>query len=311
MHICKNQPESILNIKFVVVPGPISAFFVYFLTPNLEHKLSSSPIQLGVLLADALKPTKPLSTRSSPPEFDSIVQTSYAVSRTSGNTVNAGMRVKFLSFAGTPVDFANNAHVMESFDIDTLETRWLKSEPQDDDEDLLARLQEPKVQAAIRGGLYGARPIYIISGLKIARGLSVQREESKSTHGSVGGTVPIIEGISVGAEIGGEKQFGTSSTFKVAPEEDIIFAYRVHKIKPKSRKVTKASVNVYETSSAFLHGDDEDSGFTGVEVVPVSADSVLSDDEDDDDSEKDEAEGQYLELKGDDDGEYYVHMGQA
>ncbi|UKZ69141.1 uncharacterized protein TrAtP1_010150 [Trichoderma atroviride] len=283
----------------------------YFLAPNLDHKLSSSPIQLGVLLADALKPTKPLSTRPSPPEFDSIVQTSYAISWTSGNTVNAGIHAKFLSFAGTSINFANNAHVVESFDIDTLETRRLKREPQDDDEDLLARLQEPKVQAAIRGGLYGARPIYIISGLKIARGLSVQREESKSTHRSMGGTVPIIEGISVGAGMGGEKRFGTSSTFKVAPEEDIILAYQVHKIKPKSRKVTKASVNVYETSSAFLHGDDENSGFKGVEVVSVSADSLLSEDEDDDDGEKDEAEGQYLELKGGNDGEYYVYMGQS
>ncbi|EHK47195.1 hypothetical protein TRIATDRAFT_90783 [Trichoderma atroviride IMI 206040] len=230
---------------------------------------------------------------------------------TSGNTVNAGIHAKFLSFAGTSINFANNAHVVESFDIDTLETRRLKREPQDDDEDLLARLQEPKVQAAIRGGLYGARPIYIISGLKIARGLSVQREESKSTHRSMGGTVPIIEGISVGAGMGGEKRFGTSSTFKVAPEEDIILAYQVHKIKPKSRKVTKASVNVYETSSAFLHGDDENSGFKGVEVVSVSADSLLSEDEDDDDGEKDEAEGQYLELKGGNDGEYYVYMGQS
>ncbi|KAK1248958.1 hypothetical protein MKX08_007178 [Trichoderma sp. CBMAI-0020] len=284
----------------------------YFLAPNLEHKLSSSPIQLGVLLADALKPTKSLSTRSSPPEFDSIVQTSYAISRTSGNTVNASVQAKFLSFVGNSINFANNAHVVESFDIDTLETRRLKSEPQDDDEDLIARLQEPKVQAAIRGGLYGARPIYIISGLKIARGLSIQREESKSTHRSVGGTVPIVEGISVGAGMSGEKRFGMSSTFKVAPEEDIIFAYQVHKIKPKSRKVTKASVNVYETNSAFLHGDDEDSGFSGVEVVSVSVDSVLSEDEDDDDDdEKDEAEGQYLELKGGDDGEYYVHMGQT
>ncbi|KAK2590081.1 hypothetical protein QQS21_012242 [Conoideocrella luteorostrata] len=286
----------------------MAATRTYFLAPNFEHKPSSSPIQLGVLLADPLKPTKPLSTPSSPPGFDSIVQTSYAISRTSGNTVNAGVQANFLSFAGTSVNSANNVHVLQSFDIDMLETRRLKCEPQDDDDDLLARLQEPKVQAAIRGGLYRARPIYMISGLKIARGLSVQREESKSTGGSVGGTVPIVEGISAGAEIGGEKRFGTSSTFKVAPEEEIIFAYQVHKIRPKSRKVIKASVNVYEASYAFLHGEDEDSGFKGVEVVPVSADSVLSESEGD--SEEDEAEGQHLALKGGD-GEHYVHMGQA
>ncbi|KID81236.1 hypothetical protein MGU_11388 [Metarhizium guizhouense ARSEF 977] len=278
----------------------------YFLAPNFEHKLSSSPIQLGVLLADPLKPTKPLSTPSSPPEFDSIVQTSYAISRTSDNAVNTGVHATFLSFAGASVNSANNFNVIQSFDINTLETRRLKSEPQDDDEDLLACLQEPKVQAAIRGGLYGARPIYMISGLKIARGLSVQREESKSTRGSVGGTVPIVEGISAGAEIGGEKRFGTSTTFKMAPEEDIIFAYQVHKIKPTSRKVTSASVNVHEASAAFLHGNDEHSGFKGLEVVSVSADSVISEDEYDSEGEDE----QHLELKGSD-GEYYIHMGQA
>ncbi|KAK9445101.1 hypothetical protein VB005_00208 [Metarhizium brunneum] len=145
----------------------------YFLAPNFEHKLSSSPIQLGVLLADPLKPTKPLSTPSSPPEFDSIVQTLYAISRTSDNTVNTAVHATLLSFVGTSANSANSVHVIQSFDIHTLETRRLKSKPQDDDENLLACLQEPKVQAAIRRGLYRARPIYMIGGLKIARGLSV------------------------------------------------------------------------------------------------------------------------------------------
>ena len=277
----------------------------YFLAPDFEQKPSSSSIQLGVLLSDPLKPNKPLSIPSFPPASTTTVHTAYTLSRTSGKSANAGVWANFLSIAETNVGTDNSSDVTQSFEIDSLETIRLQQEPQDDDPDLLARLQEQKVQAAIRSGLFGARSVYMITGLKIARGLSVQREESKSNGGTVGGSVPIVEGISAGAEIGGEKRFGTSSGFKMAPEEDIIFAYQVYKVKPKGKKASGAAVDIYQSDAAFLHGDDGENGevtTNGAEVAQVSKDNLDSADESD---SEEEDERQMLEIEGDD-GELYI-----
>ncbi|KAK2593611.1 hypothetical protein QQS21_008699 [Conoideocrella luteorostrata] len=77
---------------------------------------------------------------SSPPAFDAIVQTSYVIPGTPGNIVSSGVQANFSFFAGTSINSVNNVDAMQSFNIDTLETRRLKSEPQDDDKDILCFL---------------------------------------------------------------------------------------------------------------------------------------------------------------------------
>lgn len=263
----------------------------YILTPNFDHDPSSSPIQIGNLIADPLKPTKYLSLPPSPPPTKTTSQTSLSLSRSWGSSMNAGVWTNFLSFAETSVKGSNGVELTQSFDIDALETRQLRDEPQDDDPALLTRLQEPKVQAAIRSGLYGARPVYLISGLKIARGLTVQREEKRTRGAAVGGGVPIIKGISAGADIGREKTTGASSSFKAAGEEgEVIFAYQVHVIKPKGKKASKLTANVLETDAAFLHGEDEGSGdiVGGLQVTPLDLESLQNEDDDYDSAEEEE-----------------------
>ncbi|KAI9162894.1 hypothetical protein HJFPF1_04489 [Paramyrothecium foliicola] len=101
-------------------------------------------MQLGSLIVDPLKPTKPLSGRPSQLAIETVIQTSHTLSRSSGSSTSTGISANLLSLIGTNVGTSKGGGTTHSFAVEVLETRYLRDEPQDDDSDLLARLQEPR-----------------------------------------------------------------------------------------------------------------------------------------------------------------------
>ncbi|KAK1761839.1 hypothetical protein QBC33DRAFT_462612 [Phialemonium atrogriseum] len=240
----------------------------YILAPNFQYK-PSGPIQIGNIIADPFRPTKPLSTLPADgprPPTSTITERDHELSRSKGHAFSAGIWAHFLSSVGGGVSADHGRDSVREFSIDELVTRYLRDEPADDDAELMRRLAEPRVRAAVKAGLFGRQPVYLISGVKIARGLSVRSELRRTVGGGVGVTVPVTAGVSVGGEVKGERRDGIASSFRAV--EDVVFAYQVHVVRVKGRRMDAAVVDVFESDAAFLHGEEE--GGEGHEGVAVS-----------------------------------------
>jgi hypothetical protein len=260
----------------------MAATRTYILTPNFHYK-PSGPIQIGNIIADPFYPAKALSTipADQPPVIESVIEYNHELSKEKCRSVGVGFWAQFLQSIGANVNMESGRGILQEYSIEELETRYLRDEPLDDDADLLARVAEPKVQAAIKAGLFGRQPVYMITGLKVARGLSVRTELNKKIGGGIGSTVPVAESVSVGGEVAAERREGIASSF-TAGEEAVVFAYQLHKIRLHGRK-KNATVGVFESEAAFLHDDEEVYGDEKeVMSVGLSTFDTLVEDEDED-----------------------------
>lgn len=253
----------------------------YILAPNLQYK-PSGPIQICSIIADPLRPTKALSTlpREALPPIETVTEYNHELSGEKGHLMSMGFWAQFLSTVGSDARLERNVNHVQRYDIDELETRYLRDELSDDDADLARRLAEPKVQAAIKAGLFGNQPVYMITGVKIARGLTVRTEQFTQLGGGFGTTVPVTESMSVGGQVKGERRDNEVSAFR-AGKEDIVFAYQLHAIRKKGRK-KEIKVGVFESEAALLHGEDGlgDLDVQGVSISTVNANDLREVDED-------------------------------
>ncbi|KAF6825512.1 hypothetical protein CPLU01_10225 [Colletotrichum plurivorum] len=198
----------------------------YILTPNFTYKPTGS-IQIGSIITDPFRPAKSLSQPAVPPAVETV-----------------------------------GRDKTDSIFVERLETRYLAQEPADNDPELTMRLKEPRVRAAIKAGIYGRAPVYLISGVKIARGLTVRSETGHIVGGGVGLTVPAAQavGLNVGADVGGERGQGTMESFTNG-DEDVLIAYQVHVLKAKGSKAKeRVMADVFESDASFLHDDKDTMG---------------------------------------------------
>nr|XP_036577664.1 uncharacterized protein CTRU02_12403 [Colletotrichum truncatum]KAF6784698.1 hypothetical protein CTRU02_12403 [Colletotrichum truncatum] len=231
----------------------------YILAPNFTYKPAGA-IQIGSIIADPFRPAKSLSQPAVLPAVETVVQYNHDASRQTSRSMRLSLWARALEAAGAEISASRGWDTTDSLSMERLETRYLAQEPGDNDPELLKRLKEPLVQAAIKAGIYGHAPVYLISGVKIARGLTVRSETSRVVGGGVGVTVPAAQavGIDIGGDVGGERGRGTATSF-TSDGEDIVVAYQVHVIKAKGRKTKeRLTADVFESDAAFLHDDEED-----------------------------------------------------
>lgn len=254
----------------------------YILAPNFQYK-PSGPIQLGNIIADPFYPTKPLSTlpEDVKPPIESVLEYNHEISKEEGRTVGISFWTHFLAHVGADVDLTRGRDTLQQYSITQLETRYLRDEPLDDDADLARRLREPRVQAAVSAGLFGRRPVYLVTGLKIARGFSLQTQLRRSVGSGIGAEVPVVNLVSTGVRVNNERRDGFTNSF-TASDEAIVFAYQLHKIRPPGRKQGPV-VDVFRSEAAFLHDDDDDEQNAGMDhegmSIGVATADALMDDE--------------------------------
>ncbi|KAK2053265.1 hypothetical protein LY76DRAFT_597958 [Colletotrichum caudatum] len=240
----------------------------YILTPSYTYR-PDGPIQIGSIIADPFRPAKPLSKMAfGTSAIETIFQDDLEATCDTGRSLNLSLWARILDAAGVGVGASRSQNAVESLTVQRLETRYLAAEPVDDDPELVRCLEEPRVQAAIKGGLFGRAPVYLISGVKIARGLAVRSERGRAVGGSLTATAPAAQaiGIDVGASMERGKSRNMSSSFN-AGEQDIVVAYQLHIIKTTrfSKGVVKA--DVFESDAAFFHDDGSKEERDGIEVA--------------------------------------------
>lgn len=132
-----------------------------------------------------------------------------------------------------------------------LETRYFVP----DEEYLERALGDPGVQAFLHVKNWRA-PVYMITGIKIARGASVSAESSSGRSAraelKVDGT-----GAGVPVEVGPEAGWGSGSKRGISftGSTDYIFAYQLTRMKPKKRSGTSENKS-YVKGAVFGTGED-------------------------------------------------------
>jgi hypothetical protein len=250
----------------------------YLLAPNFTYRPNTS-ICLGDIIADPSDPTKPLSSAPasslSPPLTQTHLDFSAHLQQTTSSSLQGSIFAKFLEVAEARLGGGVSHDVLDSYTIDRLETVYFTKQPTD--EEAAERVKEEKVRAAVSAGWGGKRDVYIITGLKIARGLKVVTGRWKGWNVDAGVGAPVLAsgGVEVGVEGGVARQKGVEVSYEVGDGQDVVFAYQLHVVKHRGLRGKRVEATLYAPQAAFLNDEkDETGGGEGLEVVVASEDEV-------------------------------------
>jgi hypothetical protein len=136
----------------------------------------------------------------------------------------------------------------------------------------------PAVQQHIDTGSFGKRPVYVVSGVRITKtSFTVKKETGKNHKIELSGSGPPVPGpvpVELGASAAHSRENTVTDSYDTAPE--IVFAYRVHVIRPKRVGI---ETEVYESKSGFMTGPGRDVGPAPVVVEGTKQELDLDFDE--------------------------------
>ncbi|KUJ09274.1 uncharacterized protein LY89DRAFT_676086 [Mollisia scopiformis] len=234
----------------------------YFLSPNWDI-LPDTSVRLGSIIAHSTKPTRPLNGGSqlppSPAPTTATVQ-DWHLERSKLIEAKVGVWLSFLQFSGIGGDVGYNR---DRKDEEVYKCKRLETEHfQPNKKYIFDSLGDSEVKAYIEEGLW-KKPVYMITGVKIARGFSVTTEKKKSNggEGKAGvDTTSIGIPVQVGPEVKVVYTKKEKMTFKKST--DCVFAYRLIKI--QSKKGDKFSEDDYNKGT-LLHGGEQNDKEENVE----------------------------------------------
>ncbi|KAH7310635.1 hypothetical protein B0I35DRAFT_77099 [Stachybotrys elegans] len=175
------------------------------------------------------------------------------------SSAGASMLAKAMRYLSFNAGHIKEITEVDVFNIDTIQTRYFFPT----DEYIRERLRVPGVKDYFSGA-----PVYMITGLKVARGLTATSSSHHGLDGEAGGNLAITEGshgAALGTQVGISSTMGQHSEF--SEPADLILGIQVLKIQKSWRdpdEFTKEQV----TDGARLHSHDKQA--PAMEDVPFS-----------------------------------------
>jgi hypothetical protein len=241
----------------------------YLLMPNFTTHRDGT-VQLGNLIADPFRPSKPLSLPSAPVETSIHEDTAFGLSYSATRSHEAGAWAQWLQIASAKLDGAISASNLEDYTADALETLTMKQDPTDEQATKLSR--EPRVFSAMKGA-FGGRPVFMITGIKVAKGFRRTNQISGTKQGEVNGEVPVVEGLSLGGTFA--TSHSNSRIESATSTSDIVFAYQLHVIARKGWVHKTISADVYVPKAALLERSEPGITNEHFDAFPASVDTLM------------------------------------
>lgn len=206
-------------------------------------------------IVDPLKPhialTKADPTKQSPMEVS--VHRDWHIGLQTALNLSLGIWGVFIEALRLSLTLGRQRSSNRVYSTSSLHTVTYAEDPSDDE--ITARCNDPKVKEFMRPGSVLCKPIYMITGLKIAKDFKIESDNSvtHSVAGEAGGEVA-PGAASVGANMAAERTERWEAGFNA--DHDIIFAYQLLKIKPKGWSKDKKLVPTeFHHRKAFLDDD--------------------------------------------------------
>ncbi|KAI1132235.1 hypothetical protein F5Y10DRAFT_7703 [Nemania abortiva] len=250
----------------------------WFLLPDFTFTVDG-PLRLGTVIPHWSKPTTVLATvgRGATGEIElppqtTIVEPNHSHSRSQSRSSGISVWFTFEGLASAlaggdsgkndNISYSETDHEIHSFK-DPLTPEMVTA---------IANL--PAVRAHIDSGMFGKRPVYIVSGLRIATSsFTVMKERGSNfaveaeASGPPAGTLP----VEIGGNVRHENQKTITDSYHTAP--GIVFAYRLHAIRTRRAGL---ETELFSHKSAFL------TGATGEAQEPLILAEVTQDEIDED-----------------------------
>ncbi|KAK4461487.1 hypothetical protein QBC42DRAFT_297692 [Cladorrhinum samala] len=244
----------------------------FLLAPKLSFKPTDAALQLGNIVSDPLRPHRILTSvdavaftdRSRYPPIETSADISRSITRGKGTDVSVAVWARFVEFLTAGVSGNTATHVSATYSADSLVTERFARDP--GPEEIAVRVSEPRVRSILRGNYFSRpRPVYMITGRIIAKGLEVSSEAAQMTSASVDAEAEVTgaAGVSLGAQLGGGVNNERRDDWTAG--EDRVFAYELLKIEFKGFMKRRISVDEFVPRDALLsherpRDDDEDEG---------------------------------------------------
>lgn len=266
-HLPINNPTYMLAPNWIYHPGESIALGNIIADPSLPHLAISRPPSKNDLDKEGA---------ASLPKIQKHTDTDWRLAAGSRRNLSAGLWATFLDIFGVRLRAERGRISDADYTMNSLQTVYFTDLPsQAYVRQCIAA--EPELRELMRlDNLFG-RPVYMITGLKIARGFSLSANSSSATGGSAkagAGTGDAAAGgeFAASRETAGQLNFSSAS--------DIVFAYQLMKIKPKGWKQKRLERSEYHSSAAFLGDRDGEDGEDGSEQEQFEAEWDFPDVED-------------------------------
>ncbi|KAI0440551.1 hypothetical protein F4803DRAFT_526845 [Xylaria telfairii] len=233
----------------------------WFLPPDFTF-LPDGQIALGRVIPDPQRPTITLASLADHPnitlpQIGSIIEKNRSFSAEKTRSFGLGLFAKFLDIASidNKVDvswYKNKSFSAVDHTVQTYNGAFTPTTLKE-----IVGLEDVKTH--INSGRFGKRYVYIISGLRIAQqSFTVTDERGNKAEVSLQGSGPAAAGTAP-VELGGNVDWGGGDIRKDGYETatGIVFAYRLHVIRPKS---TGEEGELFSDRTAFFSGEAEDDG---------------------------------------------------
>jgi hypothetical protein len=256
----------------------------WFLPPDFTF-LPDSELALGTIIQNPQRPTRSLASLGPDsthpeillPKVETLIEVGHSHSRTTNLSICSKLYTRFIEIvsASTSADWSHYKNT--SFTDVGLETRVFGQRI--NEETLQAILGLPKVKKYMKRPVLGNRPVYIISGLRIAKdSFQVARVTDSKVSTSVAASGPATAGalpIEAGGNVDVSSGKNITDAYKTAP--GVVFAYRLHVI--RERENNEAETELFGHRTAFLTGDGGDEEEDEEELVceDVTVDIIRDD----------------------------------
>jgi hypothetical protein len=227
----------------------------YLLAPNWSFR-PNGRIALGNVVVDPFRPHRPVlkADPNKPLPTDETTEKNWKLSLETATNFNVSLWTKFLE----KIDVAASAHRERikngHFTMKELVTVALKDDPSD--KEISALCNDPNVKEFMKLDSVLCKPVYMITGFKIAKKFALKAENSKDDGVDVKGGGEVAPEASVGGKVEASKKKKISDEFE--SENDIIFAYQLLKIKPKGwTRNKKIEVTEFQPKEALLADEEE------------------------------------------------------
>ena len=255
----------------------------WFLPPDFTF-LPDGQITLGAVIPDPRRPTVTLASLGpgskhptiALPEVKTIIEKNRSFSTEQSRSFGFELLTKFMELASANGKADVSWYKNKAFSAVDHEVRSYNGAFTP--EALKAVVELEEVKRHINSGRFAKRCVYIISGLRVAReSFTVTDEKGKKTAASVGGSGPVPAGtvpIEMGGSISGSREDKRTDDYDTAP--GIVFAYRLHVIRPKGEAGVEGEL--FSDRTAFFTGEAEDEeDEEELELIEVNAAALRQD----------------------------------
>ncbi|KAK1242346.1 hypothetical protein MKX07_000332 [Trichoderma sp. CBMAI-0711] len=201
----------------------------YLVAPNWTYRPDGA-IALGNIVLDPFRPQQVLSKPTKPlPETETSLELNWMHATEKLRSINVGIWTRMFERLGHKLGPKRNRGQKIVIYMKALETIYFKEMPSM--EEIQERVNEEQVRSILSRGSIFRCPVYMVTGVKIARGFQIVHEGTEEYMFGMNASGSVGPQLTVGASMGVSSKTARSDQFLSG--NAIIFAYQLMIIKPK------------------------------------------------------------------------------